>query len=167
MLDVGKFYKVTQVQYVKDRMAYVDIARCEAEKEYLNIKRPQRSTKRSAGYDFYAPFDCTIKAGESMMIPTGIQWFSKQNISYVLQLYPRSSLGFKYGLRFLNTIPVIDADYCDAENQGHIMLKFTVDKDLEIHAGDRLVQGIFLKYGLTEDDAADGSRFGGMGSTGV
>lgn len=47
------------------------------------------------------------------------------------------------------------------------MLKFTVDKDLEIHAGDRLVQGIFLKYGLTEDDAADGSRLGGMGSTGV
>lgn len=32
MLDVGKFYKVTQEQYVKDRMAYADIARCEAEK---------------------------------------------------------------------------------------------------------------------------------------
>ena len=70
-------------------------------------------------------------------------------------------------MRLVNTCGIIDADYVYAENEGHILLKFVADKDFEIHEGDRIAQGVFLKYGVTVDDEAGGERKGGLGSTGV
>lgn len=69
-------------------------------------------------------------------------------------------------MRLSNTFGVVDSDYSHSENEGHIMAKFSVDKDLELKAGDKLCQGIFIKYGITVDDKADGIRNGGFGSTG-
>ena len=69
-----------------------------------------------------------------------------------------------------NTIGVIDSDYYNSDNEGHIFAKITNDsrqeKVLEIKAGDRFVQTIFVPFGITYSDAADGVRNGGWGSTG-
>lgn len=133
---------------------------------YQSIKLPQRATKSSAGYDFYSPIPFTLKPGETIKIPTGIRCQMQEN--YVLLLFPRSSLGFKYRLGLDNTVGVIDADYYYALNEGHIFIKITnnsQDKTLEIKAGEAFAQGIFLAYGITIDDNTTDQRVGGFGST--
>ena len=64
---------------------------------------------------------------------------------------------------------MIDSDYSNAENEGHIFLRMTNDsfsgKALDITLGDAIAQGIFLPFGITNDDSASASRTGGFGST--
>lgn len=49
------------------------------------------------------------------------------------------------------------------------MAKLTNDSNeervLEVRRGEGFLQGIFMPYGITEDDCADGVRNGGFGST--
>ena len=129
---------------------------------------PKRATTGSAGYDFYAPFTFTLKPGDTIKIPTGIK--CQMNPGWVLQVYPRSSLGFKHRICLDNTVGIIDQDYFgNPNNEGHIFIKITYDKptgsDVTIHAGEAFAQGIFSRYGVTEDDDATGIRNGGIGST--
>ena len=88
---------------------------------------------------------------------------------WVLHLYPRSGLCFKFRLQLNNTVGIIDSDYFNSDNEGHIFAKITNDsnegKVLKLQAGEGFMQGIFLEYGITEDDDADGVRNGGFGST--
>lgn len=88
---------------------------------------------------------------------------------WVLKVYPRSGLGFKYRLQLDNTVGVIDGDYYYSDNEGHIFLKMTNDgkeRTLTVNVWDRVAQGIFVPYGITYDDNATGVRNGGFGSTG-
>ena len=105
--------------------------------------------------------------GETVKIPTGIR--AEMAESFVLMLFPRSGLGFKYRLQLNNTVGVIDSDYVYSDNEGHIFVKLTNDsnegKTVELTEGTGFAQGIFLPYGITVDDAAEGKRNGGFGST--
>lgn len=86
-----------------------------------------------------------------------------------LALYPRSSLGFKYGFAMRNTVGIIDADYYNnPDNEGHIMVGFTVDTTLDLKAGDKFCQGIIQTYHVMspEEITVHEDRSGGMGSTG-
>lgn len=135
---------------------------------YDSIKLPERATSGSAGYDFFAPVDLTLEKGKSLLIPTGIR--SKINDGWVLKIYPRSGLGFKHRVQLDNTVGIIDADYYNSSNEGHIMIKLSCDAHDEGHtvsisAGDGFAQGIFLQFGITFDDNALGERDGGFGST--
>ena len=91
------------------------------------------------------------------------------NPSWVLMIFPRSGLGFKYRIQLNNTVGVIDADYFYSDNEGHIFLKLTNDsneeKVLSVKQGEGIAQGIFMMYGLTEDDKTTEVRNGGFGST--
>ncbi len=140
---------------------------CDDERVYASLKLPKRATKGSAGYDFYAPFDFSLKPGETIKIPTGIR--AKMNDDYVLMIFPRSSLGFKYRLQLNNTVGIIDSDYYYSDNEGHIFIKVTNDsnegKTVEIKAGEAFAQGIFLQFGITIDDDTTAVRNGGFGST--
>lgn len=131
---------------------------------YENIKLPRRATTYSAGYDFYLPVDIHIKPGEHKLIPTGIR--CKIDPNWVLSCYPRSGLGFKYGMKLDNSVGIIDSDYYSSDNEGHIMAKFSADTELDLHNSDRFMQGVFTMYGITEDDNAMGIRNGGFGSSG-
>ncbi len=90
---------------------------------------------------------------------------------WVLKCYPRSGLGFKYRLQLNNTVGIIDGDYFHSDNEGHIFLKMTNNTNegqlLKIKTGDAVAQGIFVEYGITYDDNAEGIRNGGFGSTGA
>ena len=105
---------------------------------------------------------------ETIMIPTGIR--TKIDNSWVLCLYPRSGLGFKFRLQLNNTVGIIDSDYYNSDNEGHIFIKITNDtntgKTVSLKQGDAFAQGIFVQYGITVDDDATGIRNGGFGSTG-
>ena len=134
---------------------------------YEDLILPKRSTKYSAGYDFYSPISFTLKPGERKVIPTGIRVMMNEN--EFLAIYIRSSLGFKYDIRMCNQVGIIDADYYgNSETDGHmfVCLKNEGNKELSINKGDRFVQGIFMTYLITEDDCATGDREGGIGSTG-
>jgi len=162
MEKIAKFEKVSFIQFTQDmKKNHLPIA----QNDYLTLQLPKRATKGSAGYDFYAPFDIVLKAGESMFVPTGIR--CKIAEGWVLLLFPRSGLGIKYQLQLDNTVGVIDSDYYLAENEGHIMAKITnhSEKDLLIEKGKGFIQGVFLPFGTVEDDMSDKERIGGFGST--
>lgn len=131
------------------------------------IRLPRRATAGSAGYDFFSPVDFTLGPGETLLLPTGVR--ARIDEGWVLKLYPRSGLGFKYRLQLNNTVGVIDSDYFGAKNEGHIMLKLTNDSNegrtVEIRAGDAVAQGVFVEYGVTVDDDVSAVREGGFGST--
>lgn len=172
MNRIAKFDKVSFKQFCGD---YIEIFKVRTElyeiemirNIYNGIELPTRATKGSAGYDFKSPMDIKLQPGETIKIPTGIR--CKIEDSWVLQIYPRSSLGFKYRLQLDNTIGVIDSDYYGSNNEGHIMVKITNDsnegKRFEVNMGQGFVQGIFVPYGITVDDKANEERDGGFGST--
>ena len=134
---------------------------------YNELKLPKRATKGSAGYDFYTPIDVYLKPGETLKIPTGIR--CEMNERWVLMIYPRSGLGFKYRLQLNNTVGVIDSDYFYSDNEGHIFIKITNDsnegKIVDVKKGQGIAQGIFMQYGIVEDDDVSELRNGGFGST--
>lgn len=166
MQRVAQFEKVSFNQFDKDfKDTYGD--KCDAKAVYESIKLPKRATSGSAGYDFYAPVDIELKAGETAKIPTGIRVKILDN--WVLKVYPRSGLGFKFRLQLNNTVGIIDSDYYGSSNEGHIFIKITNDtnegKTVSVKAGEGFAQGIFVEYGITFDDDASEVRDGGFGST--
>ena len=132
---------------------------------YNSIKFPNRSTVGSAGYDFKSPFYFYIKPGESIMIPTGIRAYMP--FGMVMMIYPRSGLGTKYRMGLANSTAVIDSDYYNSDNEGHIHLKIVNDgnKTITIEQGQAFAQGVFTRYFTTYGDVSYGARNGGFGST--
>ena len=165
MHRIAEFKKVSPAQFSSD---WSDtFGRDDGISVYEDIRLPRRATAGSAGYDFYAPMDFELACGGTIKIPTGIR--ASIDNGWVLMLYPRSGLGFKYRLQLDNTVGVIDADYYGAANEGHIFIKLTNDgtvgKTLSVKKGEAFAQGIFMPFGITTNDDADGVRIGGFGST--
>lgn len=163
MKAIAKFEKVSREQFNKDFLKNVPY-KCEYD-VFEKVKLPVRSSTGSAGYDFVSPIGFTLGHGESVVIPTGIR--CKIDDGWMLGLYPRSGLGFKTHVRLANTVGVIDSDYYYADNEGHIMVKLVADRLLTVNPGDRICQGIFTEYGITEDDECEAKRTGGFGSSGA
>ena len=115
----------------------------------------------------YKRQDFSLAPGGIIKIPTGIRVEMEQD--WVLKCYPRSGLGFRYRLQLNNTVGIIDSDYFYSDNEGHIFAKLTNDgregKNVELAKGNGFMQGIFVEYGITVDDDAQGIRNGGFGST--
>ena len=153
-----KFEKISFEQFKKDVKDDIKL--------YDSYNLPKRGTKYSAGYDFEALFDFTIKPGKNMLIPTGIK--ADMNEGETLLMIERSSQGFKYNIRMCNQVGVIDKDYYgNPDNDGHIMFAFynIKDEDTVIKKGECIGQAIFEKFLVADGDAAEGERLGGFGST--
>jgi len=172
MIDqrVASFMKVSKARLAQDMLgAEQDTVSqiCETPwflEMYNQLELPKRATTGSAGYDFHLPCKMAFEPGKAMTIPTGIR--CKIADGWFLCVVPRSGLGFKYGLRLVNTVGVIDSDYFGAKNEGHIIIKMTCDQPFELNAGERFAQGILLPYGIAfRDYALIAKREGGFGST--
>ncbi len=157
MNKIARFYKVSKEQFCADTPNI----------PYDDVVLPKRATMGSAGYDFFAPHSFTLAPNESIKIATGIR--VKIQNGWVLCIFPRSSLGFKYRLTLNNTVGVIDSDYYFADNEGHIFIKMTNcgEQTLSVEKGKAFAQGVFLPFGITEDDACENMRRGGLGSTDI
>lgn len=133
-----------------------------------NIKLPQRKTSGSAGYDFESAVTIEIEPKQIAFVSTGIKAFMQND--EVLQMYPRSSLSFKKKLVKANSVGIIDSDYYNnPDNEGEIMLilyNFGEEKVL-VTKGERIAQGIFMKYLTVNDSEIKKKRLGGFGSTGI
>ena len=148
-------------------MRHFEVVKDEHRKNSGDIKLPTRATKGSAGYDFYSPISVDIEPMCSQMIWTDV--CSKSEDDEVLLINVRSSMG-KQPVMIANTQGVIDPSYYgNPDNGGNIGIRlFNLGKTIyTIHAGDRVAQGIFVKYLITDDDDTTNIRSGGFGSTGV
>lgn len=88
----------------------------------------------------------------------------------VLLLHIRSSIGLKSHVTLANCTGVIDSDYYNnPDNEGNIGLALQNNghKDVTFRKGERIMQGMFVKYGIADDDEARSKRKGGTGSTGI
>lgn len=155
MEKIARFYKVSETEFLKNG----------TKETFDGIILPKRATKGSAGYDFFAPETFSLNPKETIKIATGIR--AKIADGWVLAIFPRSGLGFKYRLTLDNTVGIIDSDYFNAENEGHIFIKMTNlgDKTLTVEKGKAFAQGVFLPFGITVDDSCENVRTGGFGST--
>ena len=132
----------------------------------LEIKLPIRGTKTSSGYDFSTPVDFTVQPGQTSTVIMTDVCVELQPDEFLL-LVPRSSLGFKRNLMLVNTVGIIDSDYFDnVSNGGNIGMKFYNFGNVAttIYAGERVIQGIILKY-ETFSEIIAATRDGGFGST--
>ena len=173
MKQVAKFEKVSFDQFKTVLEQNTKFTEEEIKKVYDDIKLPKRATTGSAGYDFYMPYSVVIGQNESRIIYTGIR--CKLEEGYVLQLYPRSSIGIKRNLNLKNTVGIVDSDYYNADNEGHIMVALRSTGPVIINGisydsavldkGEAFVQGIFMPYYITYDDEVSEQRTGGIGST--
>lgn len=169
MKRIARFYKVSREQFVQDwyNTFGEEGQGRKAEEIYKEIRLPRRATAGSAGYDFFLPAPVVLEPGQTIKVPTGIR--AEMCDGWVLMLYPRSGLGFSYRLQLDNTVGIIDSDYFFSDNEGHIMVKVTNDsreqKTLRLAEGAAFVQGLFMEYGITEDDDSCEARNGGFGST--
>lgn len=167
MNRVARFEKVSKEEFVAAWIDTFSGTEEEAVSVYEELKLPKRATMGSAGYDFYSPLAFRLAPGETIKIPTGIRAWMRED--YVLMVFPRSGLGFKYRLQLNNTVGIIDSDYYGSDNEGHIFIKITNDsneeKVLELSKGSGFAQGIFLPFGITEEDEVTEIRNGGFGST--
>lgn len=175
-MSIMHFEKITREQWVKDvmnsyQLEYLTEGHFEKiNKLYDGIKLPKRATKYSAGYDFYVNGDTPLPSRGFTVIPTGIRWVcdKEEDKNKVLQIYPRSGIGFRTGVRLMNTVGIIDADYWEGNNEGHIMLKLynPMDSSFEVKDGDAIVQGVITEYHTcdNEEEIVE-KRTGGMGST--
>lgn len=136
--------------------------------EDKDIHLPTRKTTESAGYDLECAEAVTLAPGELTLIPTGIKAFMAYD--EYLAIHIRSSMAIKRRLALVNSTGIIDSDYYNNEdNEGHIMIAVLNYGNEAVHLekGERVAQGIFSKYLITNDDDATGVRTGGIGSTGT
>ena len=168
MKRIAEFQKVSFEEFRKGYEAFAEgMTEGEIRAVYDRITLPKRATKGSAGYDFHLTLPIELKPGETVKIPTGIRCRMEED--WVLMLFPRSGLGFKFRLQLNNTVGVIDSDYYGSDNEGHIFARITNDsnegKTVSLKEGDAFIQGVFLPYGITVDDEVTDVRNGGFGST--
>lgn len=164
-VSFGQFKKDWEQAFPEDAMDEEDLDDGFVAKVYDRIRLPERGSSKSAGYDFFIPMDCTFEEGSEMLIPTGIRCADMED-DEVLEIYPRSGLGTKYGFVPKNLTGIIDADYADSENEGHIFVKMVSEKSFNINHGTAFCQGILSTYKTTIDDSVEKGRNGGFGSTG-
>ena len=127
---------------------------------------PTRSTKYSAGYDFYCPIEVELNPHEKQVIWTNVKAYMQEN--EVLMIYIRSSIGIKRGLILANGTGIIDKDYySNPDNDGNIgiCLYNNSDKTVKIDVGERIAQGIFIPFLSADNGNTTEERLGGIGST--
>lgn len=171
MERIARFEKISRRLFINEILHLfgksLKIDEVKVRELYEGITMPVRATSGSAGYDIFSPLDISLAPGESLMIPTGVR--VKMREDYCFFILPKSGLGSRYRFQLNNTIGLIDSDYYSSDNEGHILVPMINDsrdgKNLHLKAGSAFAQGVFVKYGITDDDETFKERNGGFGST--
>lgn len=128
----------------------------------------ENTHKYPSMYDINKIKNVVKKLNIRTMVPTGIKVQMEPNM--FLQIHPRSGTGANCLLQLANQTAIIDADYYNnPNNEGEVFIALInlSPMDITIRKGDKIAQGIFTQYFVTDDDQAKGARTGGFGSTGV
>ena len=156
-----KFEKVSEEQFLKD----LDTLNYSYYRDKVIL--PKRGTSKSAGYDIYTPISFNLLQGEQILVPTGFKIAMEDDDVFLI--FIRSSIGIKDKVTISNGTGVIDADYYNNDgNEGHVWLALKNNSEdiVPFSAGDRIAQGIFIKYNIVDnDEPIKETRNGGIGST--
>ncbi len=167
MKRVAEFEKVSFEQFKKDWIDKFGDMRDDGAilQIYNNVKLPKRATTGSAGHDISIPFPIAVAPTDTLMIPTGIR--CKMARDYVMLVFVRSSVGIKKHLQLVNQTGVIDSDYYNADNEGHLFvcLKNEGNDVVQFLPGDNIVQAVFVPFGVADTEEVTEERTGGIGST--
>jgi len=134
--------------------------------EHHSVLLPLRGTKKSAGYDFYSNENITIQPGGKHLFWTDIKAYMLPR--EVLSVYVRSSIAIKKNLTLCNQVGIIDMDYFSNEsNDGNIgiCLRNVGQDGVIIEMGERIAQGIFMRFLESDNCNSDETRTGGIGHT--
>lgn len=151
-------------KYIMSR--YFELVKDKYRKSTGEVILPKRATKSSVAYDFYSPIDITIPPMASVMIWTDIK--AKFNENEALLINIRSSMG-KQPVMIANTQGWIDSDYySNADNDGNIGIRLLNlgNTSYVVKSGDRIAQGMFVKYLVADNGNTDCVRKSGFGSSG-
>lgn len=123
----------------------------------------------AVAFDFKCTQDYTFQPWEFILVETGTvveipEW-------YMLQIQPRSSTFKKHGLMQVNSVWIIDRDYCGDEDT----IKFAymnMSKEVQhIEKWTRIGQWVFVKTAIAEFEVVesmwDNTSRGGFGTTWV
>ena len=144
----------------------VDITHLKSYKTAKDVIMPLCKTERSAGYDFFAPYNFMVGPGETVIIWSDVKVYMQPY--EVLNLFIRSSVGIKKGVVLANGVGVVDSDYYNNKStDGNIgmSLRNTTDSLVEFKKGEGLMQGIFYEFLKSDNCNCTETRKGGMGST--
>ena len=129
---------------------------------------PKVQTAGSVGFDLAARETTRIKARETKYVPLG--WAVKVPDEYWLMMVPRSSL-HKLGLMLINSMGIVDNDFSADENELVALMHNFTNEEVEIKAGNRLLQGILIPKVVAEieevETLGEQSARGKIGSTGI
>lgn len=131
-----------------------------------DVQLPLRGSKTSAGYDFYSNEDKTLIHGEKYVFWTDIKAYMMPD--EVLKIYIRSSFAIKKGLILKNQTGIIDSDfYSNIDSDGNIgiCLKNDSESTIQVEKGDRIAQGIFTPFLISDNCNSEKDRKGGIGSS--
>lgn len=133
-----------------------------------SVPMPSYAKGGDAGADIATRIDFTLKAGERMLVPTGIS-IALPN-GYVALVHPRSGLAIKYGISMVNTPGTVDAGF-RGELQV-ILINHDLSESVSFKKGDRIAQLVIQQVEradfveVTQLPGSDRAT-GGFGSTGA
>lgn len=134
-----------------------------------DIQLPIYADDGSAGADFFCPKDTQILPGHKTIIWTDVKAYMPKD--EVLKLYIRSSLAIKKGIMLSNQVGIVDSSYySNVSNDGNIGIALlnTSGQAVEIKAGERIAQGVFMSFKRADNSTnLHETRAGGIGSSGV
>ena len=104
-----------------------------------DLPLPVYMSQGASGMDLYAAVDAdsevSVKPGEIMLIPTGIQVAIP--VGFEGQIRPRSGLALKHGLSIVNSPGTVDSDY---RGEVAVILINQGEQPFSIKRGDRISQ---------------------------
>lgn len=162
-------------RYIKDQAQQIrDLAKSFAKGNQLKVKKlhedahlPEYATEGAACFDIRSVQDGVVPVNGSLALSTGLSFEIPEG--HVMLVYSRSGHGFKNDVSLSNAVGCIDSDY-----RGCLGVKLTNSgtKDFVVEKGDRIAQGMIIKYDrisfVEVDELSETERGeGGFGSTGV
>jgi dUTP pyrophosphatase len=132
-----------------------------------SISLPSYETTGSAAFDLAAAEDVLVPAAQVRLVPTGL--VVEVPAGMFLGIFARSSTPLKRGLMVANGVGVVDSDYCGPDDEVKIAVVNFTAEPVQVRAGDRIAQGIFLPAARVQWEEVEQLRAdsrGGFGSTG-
>ena len=119
------------------------------------VETPLRAREGDAGYDFFLPIEfgnILIKPGQSLQIKAGLKLVLPEGTALVM--LNKSSRGIQ-GLQ-------VGAQVVDENYRGEISLNVwnISNKDILILEGEKVLQGVLIKYGCDEFQEIDETEYG-------
>lgn len=132
-----------------------------------SIALPEYQTAGAAGFDLAASETVDVPPNGIALVPTGL--VIRVPDGHFLGIFARSSTPYKRGLVVPNGVGIVDSDYCGPDDEIKVQVLNITKEPVHVRRGDRIAQGIFLKFAAPEWDEGpvetDRTR-GGFGSTG-